>query len=85
MAPLAVHKPAVETETMRRISLRIMPFLMVSYFIAFVDRVNVGFAGLQMKQDIGLSETIFGLAGFIAVQLIGRGHPRTVAAPGAAE
>ena len=65
MAPLAMRKPAVESETMRRISLRIMPFLMVSYFIAFVDRVNVGFAGLQMKQDIGLTETIFGLGGGI--------------------
>ena len=65
MAPVTVHKPAVEINTMRQISFRIMPFLMVSYFVAFVDRVNVGFAGLQMKQDIGLSEAIFGLGGGI--------------------
>ena len=65
MAPVATRKSAVETETMRRISFRIMPFLMVSYFIAFVDRVNVGFAGLQMKQDIGLTDAMFGLGGGI--------------------
>jgi MFS transporter, ACS family, tartrate transporter len=36
---------------------------MVRYFIAFVDRVNTGFAALQMNQDVGFSPTVFGLGG----------------------
>ncbi|ASU37389.1 MFS transporter [Herbaspirillum sp. meg3] len=40
---------------------RIMPFLMLCYVIAYLDRVNVGFAKLQMSVDLGFSETVFGL------------------------
>ncbi len=40
---------------------RIVPFLMLCYVIAYLDRVNVGFAKLQMGQDLGFSETVFGL------------------------
>src|SRR5438132_9629654 len=54
---------ALEKATMRRITFRIIPFLMVCYFIAFVDRVNAGFAALQMNQDVGLSSAAFGLGG----------------------
>jgi len=49
----------MEKETMRKVTFRIIPFLMVCYFIAFVDRVNAGFAALQMNQDIGLSSAAF--------------------------
>jgi MFS transporter, ACS family, tartrate transporter len=55
--------PEIERRTMRQIALRILPFLMVCYFIAFVDRVNAGFAALQMNKDIGLSAAAFGLGG----------------------
>lgn len=50
----------LESRTMRKITLRIVPFLMVCYFIAYLDRVNVGFAGTTMRQDLGLSATAFG-------------------------
>jgi D-galactonate transporter len=40
---------------------RIMPFLMLCYVIAYLDRVNIGFAKLQMSIDLGFSETVFGL------------------------
>lgn len=40
---------------------RIVPFLMLCYVVAYLDRVNVGFAKLQMGQDLGFSETVFGL------------------------
>jgi ACS family tartrate transporter-like MFS transporter len=53
----------VESATMKQVTLRIVPFLMLCYFIAFVDRVNVGFAALQMNKDIGLSAAAFGLGG----------------------
>ena len=43
-----------------RIAWRILPFLFVLYVVAFLDRVNVGFAKLQMAADIGLSDMAFG-------------------------
>jgi ACS family tartrate transporter-like MFS transporter len=48
---------------MRQLALRILPFLMICYFISFVDRVNLGFAALQMVGDLHLSATVFGLGG----------------------
>jgi MFS transporter, ACS family, tartrate transporter len=48
---------------MRQVALRIAPFLMVCYFISFVDRVNLGFAALQMVGDLRLSPTVFGFGG----------------------
>ncbi|MBN4097922.1 MFS transporter [Methylobacterium sp. OT2] len=47
---------------MRRVILRLVPFLMVCYFFALLDRVNVGFAALQMNQDLGLTPGMFGFA-----------------------
>jgi len=44
----------------RKIFWRIVPFLMVCYAISYLDRVNIGFAKLQMSHAIGLSETVFG-------------------------
>src|SRR5258705_66673 len=43
--------------------LRIIPFVMLLYFVSFLDRVNVGFAALSMNKAIGLSPTAFGLGG----------------------
>ncbi|MFV0280791.1 MAG: MFS transporter [Rhodoblastus sp.] len=45
---------------MRRVSLRIIPFIMLLYFIAFIDRVNIGFASLTMNRDLGFTASIFG-------------------------
>jgi MFS transporter, ACS family, tartrate transporter len=46
---------------MRRVAWRLLPLLIAGYFVAFVDRVNVGFAALQMNHDLGLSPAVFGL------------------------
>src|SRR6202035_2871992 len=46
---------------MRRVALRIVPFLLVCYFFSFLDRVNVGFAALQMVKDLRMSPSVFGL------------------------
>src|SRR6188474_865137 len=54
-----------EATTIRRVTLRLLPFLMVCYFVSFVDRVNLGFAALQMVRDLHLSATVFGLGGGI--------------------
>ena len=43
-----------------RISWRILPLLMLCYLFAYLDRINIGFAKLQMQTDIGLSEAAFG-------------------------
>jgi MFS transporter, ACS family, tartrate transporter len=56
---------ALEARTMRRVALRIVPFLMVCYFVSFLDRVNLGFAALQMVRDLQFSPTVFGLGGGI--------------------
>jgi len=55
----------VEARTMRRVTLRIVPFLMVCYFVSFLDRVNLGFAALEMNKDLHLSSTVFGFGGGI--------------------
>ena len=54
---------ALEATTMRQVAMRIVPFLMICYFFSFLDRVNLGFAALQMVGDLRLSATIFGLGG----------------------
>jgi ACS family tartrate transporter-like MFS transporter len=61
----AAQPSAIERATMRRVMLRIVPFLMVCYFISYVDRVNAGFAALTMNKDIGLTAAMFGLGGGI--------------------
>jgi sugar phosphate permease len=48
----------VEKRTMRKIMMRIVPFLMISYFLAYLDRINIGFAALEMNQNIGISSTV---------------------------
>ena len=58
-----VEDQSLEAETIRRIIWRIVPFLMLCYFIAFVDRVNAGFAALQMNKDVGISASAFGFGG----------------------
>jgi hypothetical protein len=56
---------ALEKTTLRRVSFRLLPFLMLAYLICYIDRVNAGFAALQMNKDIGLTGTVFGLGGGI--------------------
>ena len=51
---------AIEAATTRAVFRRVIPFLMLCYFVAYVDRVNVGFAALTMNHDIGLSPSAYG-------------------------
>ena len=50
----------LERTTMARVTWRLLPFLLLLYIISWLDRVNVGFAKLQMNTDLGLSETAYG-------------------------
>ena len=45
----------------RKVSVRIIPFLFVCYVVSFLDRINIGFAQLQMKHDLGFSDAMYGL------------------------
>jgi ACS family tartrate transporter-like MFS transporter len=51
---------AVERKTVRKVVWRLVPFLMVCYLLAFIDRGNVGMASLQMNHDLGMSAKVFG-------------------------
>ena len=49
--------------TRRRVNRRLMPFLFLLFLVAFLDRANVGFAGLQMTKELGFSDAVFGFGG----------------------
>ena len=48
------------TTTVRRVTRRLMPFLFFLYVISYLDRINVGFAGLQMTRELHFSDAVFG-------------------------
>jgi ACS family tartrate transporter-like MFS transporter len=52
--------PTLEQRTIRKISWRLLPLIVVIYFVAYIDRTNVSFAALTMNKDLGLSAYIFG-------------------------
>ena len=51
----------IEQQTIKRVTKRLIPFLVLLFVVAFLDRNNVGFAALRMNADIGISQTIYGL------------------------
>jgi ACS family tartrate transporter-like MFS transporter len=51
----------LEQRAIRKITWRLIPFLMLLYLVAFLDRINVGFAALTMNKDVGLTSQTFGL------------------------
>ncbi|HMF93116.1 MAG TPA: hypothetical protein VKE96_02430, partial [Vicinamibacterales bacterium] len=61
-APAAVTPvladPAPVVVKVRR---RLIPFLFLLYIVAYLDRINVGFAALQMNASLGFSSTVYGL------------------------
>ena len=52
---------SLEVETIRRVSWRLLPFLIAAYLINYIDRVNVGFAALQMNKAVGIDPKTYGL------------------------
>ena len=50
----------LEARTIGKVSRRLIPFLIICYFVAYLDRVNVGFAALTMNTALGLTATMFG-------------------------
>jgi ACS family tartrate transporter-like MFS transporter len=67
----------VAERTRRRINRRLLPFLFLLYIIAFLDRINISFAGLDMTRELGFSDQVFGLgsgiffAGYVLLEIPG--------------
>ena len=57
----AAAPSTLESTTLRKVTRRLLPFLLLLYVIAWLDRVNVGFAALQMNHDLGFSPFVYGL------------------------
>ena len=53
---------AIEKSAIRKIYIRLLPFAILSYFLAYIDRINVSFAALTMRGDLGISSTDYGFA-----------------------
>lgn len=59
--PISNQNDAALNSARRKAYLRLIPLLFVCYVVAYVDRVNVGFAKLRMQEDLGFSDQVFGL------------------------
>src|SRR3978361_205519 len=62
VAPGEQMDEAIEKSAMRKIYMRLLPFAIFSYFLAYIDRINVSFAGLTMQGDLQMSAAAFGFA-----------------------
>jgi len=58
---VVIEETALERETMRRVTARLIPFLFILYVFNFLDRTNVALAALQMNRDLHFSSSAFGL------------------------
>jgi sugar phosphate permease len=58
--PAAPSETTIEA-TYRKVTWRLVPFLFLCYFVAFLDRINIGYAQLQMKQSLPFSDAVYGL------------------------
>jgi len=54
------NKETFERGVYRKVTWRLLPYLFLCYILAYVDRVNVGFAKLQMQQDLGMTDAVYG-------------------------
>ncbi len=85
--PIMAHSPAPDQGTdstrnalYRRITLRLIPFIFICYLFNYLDRVNVGFAKLQMLDALKFSETVYGLgAGIFFIGYVLCGLPSNLA------
>lgn len=55
-----MSREGLESATMAKVTWRLIPFLLLLYIVAWLDRVNVGFAALQMNEDLGFSAAVYG-------------------------
>lgn len=68
--------PEFISNVFKKISWRFMPFMVIAYIMSFIDRVNLGFAALQMNKELAFSSTVFGYgAGVLFVGYLAFGVP----------
>lgn len=60
--PASAAENVIESKTIRKLQIRLIPYLFLLYVIAMIDRVNIGFAGLTMNKDLGLTSQQFSIA-----------------------
>src|SRR5918996_3009145 len=60
---MAVETDPLGRETISRVIRRLIPFIFLCYVIAYIDRVNIGFAAKELQKDLGLTDAVFGLGG----------------------
>ncbi|SDM52943.1 MFS transporter, ACS family, tartrate transporter [Fictibacillus solisalsi] len=53
---------ALEKQTMKKVSRRIIPFIFLMYIVSYLDRANIGYASLEMNKALGLTSEMFGIA-----------------------
>ena len=74
-APMATIAHDVERAVISKLTRRLVPFLFVLYIVAYLDRINVGFAALQMQQQLHFNDAVYGFgagvffAGYLCFQL----------------
>ena len=74
--PIDSVSPEFISNTFKKISWRFMPYVVIAYIMSFIDRVNLGFAALQMNKDLAFSSTVFGYgAGVLFVGYLVFGVP----------
>ena len=65
MNDTAAFPPGLPDRVMKKAQLRLLPFLLIAYLIAIVDRINISFAAETMNKDLGFTATVYGFAGGI--------------------
>jgi len=74
--PSQVNEGPVALRARGRVTRRLMPFLFLLYVVAYIDRTNVSFAGLQMTGELGFSDKVFGLgSGIFFIGYVALGIP----------
>ena len=58
-APL--HSRSAIDAVFKKVAWRLIPILFLAYVLNFVDRINIGYAQLQMKQELGFTDAVYGL------------------------
>jgi MFS transporter, ACS family, tartrate transporter len=58
----SIERSSVERSTMRKVYWRVLPLTILTYFLCYLDRINVGFAALTMNKDLGLDAATYGMA-----------------------
>jgi MFS transporter, ACS family, tartrate transporter len=57
----AASAVSIDTRTIQKLKIWLLPFLFVLYVVAFLDRINIGFAALTMNKELGITSQQFGL------------------------